>query len=314
MNGIIKITPSTYLIDAFYAYPDRGAVFLVKYDDEAALIDTGTAMSAVYIMAALEKLNIAPSQVRYLFPTHVHLDHAGGAGVLSSQLPNAQIYVHPRGLRHLIDPTKLIAGGAAIYGGDMMATAIGKVVPIPAERGVAAEDGQELPLGSKSLRVLFSPGHAYHHYSIWDEESGCYFAGDVGGNSYPMMDKNGKHLMFLCSAPVQYDPKAWHESLTAMTQLKPKKLCLCHYGALDNVTQAADDMHRLIDELGEEALKLKSEENKYPLVEKLVWKAFWREYDKLSPPMERLHAELWMKKDVHIATAGLVHWISTIEF
>jgi len=305
-----EITPNIYLIDAFYAYPYRGAVFLVKDDDEVALIDTGTAMSPVYIMAALKQLNIAASQVRYLLTTHVHLDHAGGAGPLTKQLPNAQVYVHPSGLRHLVDPTKLIAGGTGIYGEEMMATAIGDVVPIPAERGVAAKDGQELPLGSKHLRIVFSPGHASHHYSIWDENSGCYFAGDVAGNSYPMMNNDGKHLMFLCSAPVQYDPPAWHKSLTDMAALKPTKLCLCHYGILDNVTQAIDDMHRLIDEVGEEVLKFKSEENNYPLIEKVVWNSFWREFDRLSSPMERLHAELWMKQDVHIATAGLVHWLS----
>ena len=311
MSHIVEINPHTYLIDAFYyAYPGRGCVYLVKYDDEAALIDTGTGMSVVYIMDALQKLGVAPEGVRYVLPTHVHLDHAGGAGALALRLPNARVYVHPRGLRHLIDPVKLVAGSRAIYGENMMAKAIGEVVPVPQEKGFEAVDNMELPLANKSIKLLFSPGHAHHHYSVWDPNSGCYFAGDVGGNSYRDMDKDGKHLMFLCSAPVQYDPEAWHSSLDAISQLDPKKMCICHYGVLDNVRQALTDMHRLLDEVNKEALKCKSAMDKYHSLEKIMWDSFWREYDTLSPPMERLHAELWMKKDVHISTAGLENWIS----
>ena len=311
MNHILEINPHTHLIDAFYyAYPGRGCVYVVRYDDEAALIDTGTAMSVVYILDALKKLNIAPSTVRYLLPTHAHLDHAGGAGALAVRLPNARVYMHPRGLRHLIDPTKLVAGSKEVYGASMMAKAIGEVVPLPPARGYEAMDLMELPLGRRSLRLLFSPGHASHHYSVWDPQSGCYFAGDVAGNSYRVMDGDGRHLMFLCSAPVQYDPAAWHRSLDAMSELKPSRLCICHYGSLDNVVQAIADMHRLLDQVNEAALKCSSAPDKYHALERVVWSAFWREYALLAPPMERAHAELWMKKDVHISTAGLVNWLA----
>lgn len=310
MSDITKLNDHIYLLDAFYyAYPRRGAVYLVQYDGEVALIDTGTAMSVVYIMDVLNELKIAPAAVRYLLPTHVHLDHAGGAGVLAQRLPNAEIYVHPRGLRHLIDPTKLVAGSRQVYGDDMMDLAIGAVSPIPAARSHEAVDMQELPLGKTSLRLLFSPGHAYHHYSIWDQRTRTYFAGDIAGNSYREMDKGDEHLMFLCSAPVQYDPVAWHTSLNAISELNPASLCICHYGVLHNVSQAVADMHRLLDEVNEQALKHLNAENKYPAMERVAWEGFWREYERLSPAIERLHAEVWMKKDIHISAAGLAHWL-----
>ena len=193
-------------------------------------------------------------------------------------------------LRHLIDPAKLIAGGAAIYGKDMMNLAIGKVIPSRQNAVAKPQDMQELPLGKSSLRLIFSPGHAYHHYSVWDERTRNYFCGDVGGNSYREMDKNGKHLMYLCCAPIQYDPAAWHKNLDAMAELNPSTLCLCHYGALTNVSQALSDMHRLLDEVNADALKDEEAKKSYEAMEQVMWNSFWREYDTLKPAMERLHA------------------------
>ena len=308
MHAIETVREGIYCADAFYGGARRGAVYIIFDKGEAAIIDTGTALSVPYITDALQKLNIQPEQVRYILPTHVHLDHAGGAALLSRKLPNAQVIVHPRGLKHLIEPTKLIEGSTAVYGREVMETVIGKVIPLDADRGAMATDGMRLSLGSRNLHLIFSPGHAKHHYSVWDETEGCYFAGDVAGNSYREMDKDGRHLMFLCSAPVQYDPAEWHASLDKILELNTKCLCLCHYGVIESagVRQAIADMQRLIAENNAAVMKYATINRQQ--TEDVVWKMFWQEYNRIAPAMSVAEAKEWMIKDVYIATGGLFHW------
>ena len=306
MSQIETVRKDIYCIDAFYGAPRHGAVYVVRDQNEVAIIDTGTALSTIYVMDALQRLDIHPQQVRYILPTHVHLDHAGGAAPLSRQLPQATVIVHPFGLKHLIEPTKLIQGSLGVYGKEMMEKTIGEIEPLAADRGKEAEDGMRLALGKRHLQLLFSPGHAKHHYSVWDEASGCYFAGDIAGNSYREMDKDGKHLMFLCSAPTQYDPDAWRASLDQIAAINPQLICLCHYGVLNHVDQAIADMQRLIEDNNREVMQCPT--NTKAEVEKAVWRMFWQEYERLEAPMARQHAQEWMVKDVYIATGGLFHW------
>ena len=312
MSEITIIDSNTHCIDAFYAYPHRGCVYLIHNNGEYALVDSGTAMSAIYIMYALHKLNVDPQAVKYILPTHVHLDHAGGAGVLCKELPNATVYVHPHGHKHLINPTKLVQGSKVIYGEKMMKYTIGETLPVPAQRCKEAEDKMELPLGNIKLMLHFTPGHANHHYGVFDANSGNYFGGDVLGNSYRIMDKDDKHLMFLCSAPVQYNSAAWHKSLDEISAISPKLGCICHYGVIDNLQQGIEDMHRLLDKndkLAMPLLEIKEDDKRREGVEELIWELFWDEFASHKTPMERKHAYEWMKKDVHISTEGVSHWL-----
>lgn len=312
MSDIKVIDSNTYCIDAFYVYPGRSCVYLIHSDGEYALVDCGTAMSEVYIMDALERLKVDPGAVKYILPTHVHLDHAGGAGILAKKLVNAKIYIHPRGYRHLIEPEKLIKGSVIIYGERMMKLGIGDTQPLAKEKAVEAEDRQELQLGNTRLMLHFTPGHANHHYGVYDIHNGNYFGGDVLGNSYAIMNKNNKHLMFLCSAPVQYDAAQWHKSLDEISAINPKRGCICHYGVIENLPQAIDDMHRLLDKnnnLAEKFLSIKEDSKRRSAVEELVWGLFWDEFDAVGSPMIKSHAREWMIKDVHISVEGVSHWL-----
>src|SRR5690606_23693744 len=137
---------------------------------------------------ALEAAGLTPADVDWLILTHVHLDHAGGAGELMACLPNARLVVHPRGARHMIDPSKLWAGALAVYGEEEMQRSYGTLRPIPAERVVEAPDGHVVELAGRALRCLDTPGHARHHNAIHDEPSGCVFTGDTFGLSYRELD------------------------------------------------------------------------------------------------------------------------------
>lgn len=312
MSIISPVDKSTHLIDAYYYSPHHSCVYLVQDGGEYGIIDAGTALSAKYIMSALEELDVDPKAVKYILPTHVHLDHAGGVGVLCKSLPNAQVYVHPLGHRHLLDPERLAKASVVIYGEKMMKFAVGKTEPTAEDRCHELEDGQELSVGKIKILTQFTPGHAKHHCSFFDQTNGNYFAGDVLGNSYPMMRRAGQHLMFLCSAPVDYDGELWHKSLDLIASVSPKNGCICHYGVLDNPQQAIKDMHKLIDKNDDLAVKfvdIEDDQERRKAVEAMVWELFWDEYDRFNAPMHKQHARSWMVKDVHIATEGVSHWL-----
>src|ERR1700751_2474244 len=174
-------------IDAEYLYPGHAAAHLIEDSGSAAFVDVGTNDSVPYLLAALAALGIAREAVEYVLLTHVHLDHAGGAGALMRELPNARAVLHPRGAPHMIDPSKLIAGAQAVYGARLEAL-YGTLVPIPAERVRVVADGERLRLGARTLELIHVPGHALHHYAVVDQAHRSIFTGDTFGISYRALD------------------------------------------------------------------------------------------------------------------------------
>lgn len=231
-DGIIRI-------DGNYVRPGLAAFYLVVENGRAAFIDTGTTHAVPAALQALETAGIHPDAVDYILPTHVHLDHAGGSGALLRELPNARLVVHPRGARHLIDPARLIAGSTAVYGEAGMARLFGEVVPVPAGRVVSSTDGMALDLGGRTLRLLHTPGHALHHYCVWDEASGGLFTGDTFGISYREFDSERGPYLFATTTPVQLDPDAWLGTLDRFNELAPRTVHLTHYGSLGDVPALA---------------------------------------------------------------------------
>src|SRR5262252_1762272 len=152
-------------VDAEYLYPGHAAAHLIVDEGRAAFVDVGTNSSVPFLLGALAELGIARAAVDYLLLTHVHLDHAGGAGALMRELPNARAFVHPRGAPHLIDPGKLIAGSKVVYGEARYAQLYGELVPIPAARVHEVADGERVRLGGRTLELIHTPGHALHHYA-----------------------------------------------------------------------------------------------------------------------------------------------------
>ncbi len=177
-----------HTIDTGFGGVQFDAAYLIVQAQRGALIDCGTSLSVPQMLAAVQAAGLAPAQIEWLILTHVHLDHAGGAGTLLQHLPNAQALVHPRGAPHLIDPTRLIAGATAVYGEAEMARSYGVIAPVPAERVVEAVDGYTVMLGARALRTIDTPGHARHHLCVWDARSRSWFTGDTFGLSYRQLD------------------------------------------------------------------------------------------------------------------------------
>ena len=170
-------------IDAEYLYPGHAAAHLIVDQGRAAFVDVGTNSSVPYLLAALDELGIARAAVDYLLLTHVHLDHAGGAGALMQALPNARAVLHPRGAPHMIDPGKLIAGSQAVYGEERFRRLYGELLPIPAARVRVVADGERVALGARMLELIHTPGHAQHHYVVVDAAHASIFSGDTFGIS-----------------------------------------------------------------------------------------------------------------------------------
>ncbi|WP_290650675.1 MBL fold metallo-hydrolase [Aquisalimonas sp.] len=235
-------------IDAEFAGTKRlVASHLVVDAKEAALVDVGSNFSVPLILRALERKKVARSQVRYVCVTHVHLDHAGGAGELMRQLPEATLVVHPRAARHMIDPSGLYEGTKAIHGERAMARDYGELVPVPEPRIEVVNEGDRLPLGTRDLLFLDTPGHANHHYSIVDTSANVVFSGDTFGVSYRSLDTANGAFIFPSTSPVHFDPQAAHRSVERLRNLEPDAIYLAHFSQVTEIDRLADDLHRELE-------------------------------------------------------------------
>jgi glyoxylase-like metal-dependent hydrolase (beta-lactamase superfamily II) len=237
-----------HAVDSGYVRANLDAIHLIVERGRAAVVDTGTSGAVPRVLAALDRLGVTREAVDWILVTHVHLDHAGGAGALLRHLPSARVVVHPRGARHLEDPAKLVAGTRAVYGDAEFDRLYGQVVPVPAERLLIAEDGLRLALAGRELRFFDTPGHARHHYCIHDPASRSVFAGDTFGISYREFDAGGREFIFPTSTPTQFDPVAAHESVRRIAALEPAQVFVTHFSRVGHVPRHAATLHRLLDE------------------------------------------------------------------
>ena len=235
-------------IETWYERPGLACCYMLESDGQVALIDTGTAFTAPLILELLEHYTIAKEQVKYIIPTHVHLDHAGGAGQLMAQLINAKLVVHPYGARHMIDPSKLQAGAAAVYGEEKFKQSFDTLLAIPEERVIEMEEEMELDVNGRILKLIDTPGHARHHLCVWDDLSKGFFTGDVYGNGYPeLLNEKSERYLFPVTSPVQLDPPAWHQSIDKLLAYHPQRVFLTHYGKLDLPEKKAQQLHDDLD-------------------------------------------------------------------
>jgi glyoxylase-like metal-dependent hydrolase (beta-lactamase superfamily II) len=243
-------------VDTGFVRPQFDAAYLVVQDGRAAVIDTGTHAAVPRILAALAAQGLEPADVEWVIPTHIHLDHAGGAGPLMRQLPRARLLVHPRGVRHMANPTQLIAAVRAVYGEEVARRDYGEPVAVPPQRIVAAQDGMVVNVGQRPLRVLDTPGHARHHICLWDEASRGCFTGDTLGVSYREFHDARWHYALPSTSPVQYDPQALHASVERLLALRPAAAYITHWGAVTAVEAQAEMVLRQSDAMATLARRL----------------------------------------------------------
>lgn len=300
-------------IETHFQRPGLASCYLIQSAGEAALIDTGTARTTDNIMQLLTILGLTPSQVKYVIPTHVHLDHAGGAGQLMQRLPEAELVMHHFGARHMIDPSKIAAGSAAVYGDQEFAKQFVELLPIDEQRVIQATDGMRIELGKRELTCFDTAGHARHHICLWDEESQGIFSGDTFGLAYPELTTNQGPFMVLPSTPTQFDPEIWHKTLDRLMALQPSRMYLTHYGAVENPQALSQVLHNEIDAYVAIALPFADTENPVNALEAALWEHYRKRLRAHGNRQSLAEQERLLAMDVRLCAQGLEVWLQRSE-
>jgi glyoxylase-like metal-dependent hydrolase (beta-lactamase superfamily II) len=236
-------------IDTLFERPLFDASHLLAEAGRAAFVDVGTNASVPGLLAVLEAKGMSAEAVDWVILTHVHLDHAGGAGEMMRRLPAARLVVHPRGARHMVDPSRLLAGASAVYGEDVVRRTFGDLVPVDPARVVEAPEGFVLELGGRPLVFLDTPGHARHHVCVWDEASASFFTGDTFGLAYPELASDRGPFVIPATTPVQFEPDALRASIDRLLARSPRAMLLTHYSRVEGVERLAADLVARVDAL-----------------------------------------------------------------
>ena len=212
------------------------ATAVVQGASGVALVDPGPTSCLETLRAALAGAGIAIADVRTLLLTHIHLDHAGATGSLLRENPDITVYVHERGAPHMIDPSKLLASAARLYG-DEMDELWGAFLPVPEANVRALAGGERIAAADRKFEVAYTPGHASHHVSFLDRDSGIAFVGDVAGV------RTGRELFVLPpTPPPDIDVEVWAQSIELVRQWRASTLFVTHFGAHEDPDVHLDAM------------------------------------------------------------------------
>jgi glyoxylase-like metal-dependent hydrolase (beta-lactamase superfamily II) len=296
-------------IDTDYVRPRLDASHLLVDHGRAAFVDTGTTLSVPNLLAALDARGIGRDQVDWVLTTHVHLDHAGGAGELMRQLPNARCATHPRGARHLVDPAKLIAGSIAVYGETRYRELYGDIVPVAEDRMFVPADGERISVGRRNLELIHTPGHALHHYCVVDLDTRRIFPGDNFGISYRDFDVDGRELIFPTTTPVHFDPVAMRSSIDRLMAYRPVAMYLTHYSQVLQLDRLADDLKRRVDELAQLARSLASEPDRASRLRSEMFALMSAWLDAHGYPGDVAERHRLIDDDVELNAQGLEVWL-----
>lgn len=236
-------------IDTGFVRDRMACCYLLEAQSGVAVIETGTNATVERILKVLRRRGWRAADVRYVIVTHVHLDHAGGAGLLMQSLPKAEILVHPRGAPHMIDPSRLEASARSVYGDQAFDRIYGRLVAVDAHRLRVMGDGERLVLHSRELRFMDTPGHARHHFCVKDSASNGWFSGDTFGLSYRELDTEKGPFIFPTTTPIEFDPEALKDSIEMLAASRPDWMYLTHYGRVGGIPRLAESLLQGVDTL-----------------------------------------------------------------
>lgn len=233
-NRLIDLGNRIHLIDGYdLGVAGRTGTYVIG-EERLTLIETSSSPSVPYILQGLQDLGLDPKDVRYIIVTHIHLDHSGGTGLLLKSCPNAKVVVHPKGARHLAHPERLINGARAVYG-EKFNELFDPILPVPEDKLITMADQDTLLIGPHCLlQFLDTPGHANHHFSIYDPVSNGIFTGDTMGVFYRDLAQQGTALYLPSTSPNQFNPEAMMESIERIRQLNVSRIYFGHFGMSDD--------------------------------------------------------------------------------
>lgn len=298
-----------HVIDTGFHRPAFDASYLIVEEGRAAFVDTGTNHAVPRLLAALDALGLQPADVEHVIPTHVHLDHAGGVGLLMQHLPRATLVVHPRGARHLIDPTALIQGATAVYGADEIERSYGQIVGVDAARVVTTHDGMRLSLAGRDLLFFDTPGHARHHHCIWDERSRGFFTGDTFGLSYREFDTAQGPWLLPTTTPVQFEPEALRASVDRLLAQQPQSLYLTHFGQVTNVPRLGAMFMEQLDQVVALGRRLRQHPDRHAALRRGLLDQYLERTTRHGCALAAHQVESLLAMDTELNAQGMAIWL-----
>ncbi|GAA0465390.1 MBL fold metallo-hydrolase [Alkalibacillus silvisoli] len=302
------------LIDLYdLELPKRTGAYVIE-GDELTIVETSASPSVPYLLKGLDDLGLNLEDVKHIIVTHIHLDHAGGVGLLLEKCPNATVYVHPRGKQHLKDPSKLIKGAKAVYG-EKFDELFDPIVPVPEGRLQEQDDSSQLNLGDRTLTFYDTPGHAKHHFSIHDSKSNSIFTGDTIGVYYPDLLEFDVEFVLPSTSPNQFDPDIMLDSLGRVESLEVDAINFGHYGQSRNpkrvYAQIREWLPRFL-EVSEAALESHQGANlddQTEAVQKALFDLIAQHLDSLNVPKDHKVYQ-FIKLDADVCGLGIVDYIA----
>lgn len=311
MTAFQRLPHGITLIDTGFQRPCFDASYLIVEKGRAAFVDTGPNGAVPRLLAALAAQGLEPEAVEWVILTHVHLDHAGGAGQLLQHLPRARLVVHPRGARHMVNPMAMLAAVKAVHGELAVERDYGRPVPVDPGRVVSVEDGATLLLGERPLVFLDTPGHARHHYCIWDEKSRGFFTGDTLGVAYPELSQGKMPFALPSTSPSQFDPDALRISIGRLLASRPEVAYLTHYGPVRSVATHAAMVLRQVESMIHLANGLAGVHDGPLRLRQSLMELYLRELAAAGNNAAPSRAAELLRDDVELNAQGLEQWISS---
>lgn len=293
-------------IDTRHMRDNFVASYLIESNNEFAFVDTGAYLSVPSLLKTLKEKSISVNDLKYIFVTHAHLDHAGGTGELIRHLPNAKIVAHKNCAKHLIDPSKLKEGAIKVYGEVFFKQYLGDIIPVSKDRIIIA-DNQTITIGDRGLQLITTFGHAYHHYVIFDKLSNGVFSGDALGVSYSELNQDlsdNEILIFPPTTPTGFDPQEWLKTIDKINDLGIDKFYPTHYNQMPWNDKIAKQLKQRIVDFCQIAKKHQNSKNRTKDIKDGLF-----EYFSKTISLDTKIKNKVLNSDIILCAKGLDYWL-----
>ena len=305
----VQLNDRMYLIDGYdLGVAERTGIYVID-EEELTIVETGPSPSVKYVKQGLENLGFSLDEVKYIIVTHIHLDHAGGVGLLLKDCPNAKVVVHERGARHIAAPERLIAGAKAVYG-DKFQQLFDPIIAVPEERLLIKGEGETLSISPNcTLLFLDTPGHANHHFSIYDPVSNGTFTGDTVGIRYEQLISKGIQLFLPSTSPNQFNPDTMREAMARMQKMDLDFIYFGHFGMTDKPQEVYEQVSHWLTIFMKEGETVFAESQSHEeLAERLLTKV--RQYLRKKGVADNDDAYFLIELDLKVSSMGIIDYLS----
>ena len=310
MTDLIScLDKNIFCFDANYVRKNFAAVHFINQNNKLLIVDTATNHSAKRFLDALHTMNISPESVEWILLTHVHLDHAGGAGLLMKMCPNARLAVHARGARHMVNPEKLWASVVSVYGKEEAEKQYGQLIPVDENRVIAVGEGEVISFQNRKLQIFDAPGHANHHIVIFDEESKSFFTGDAFGVAYPELTTEDGEFILISSTPTQFEPVKFEITIKKIMEQRPKSCFLTHFSKIMNIEKNSYELLKQLDEYVTIAQQARNNcENQQDQIRRKLFELLYKKLENTNLSISKRKFGNLLSLDLSLNAQGLEYW------